>query len=171
MSSDDDRDAAHWAAVEEAAEILVHGDYPGALTLLRAALEADPKNAYAYHYTGVAMFELKRYEPARDAYRAAVTMAPNYLAARVGLAHSERLAGDASAAVVAAEEAVERFPKDSDALYAAGLALAALGMRRKAKGLLQRFVASKPELEAQLEARSVIEMLALGHEGEPFRTG
>jgi Flp pilus assembly protein TadD len=171
MTTREDRDAEHWSAVEEATEVLLDGDPKQALVLLRGVLEADPKNPYALHYTGVAMFELKKYEPARDAYRAAVTMAPNYLAARVGLSQSLRMAGDASGAYVAAEEALERFPDDPELLYAGGLALAALGRRKKARAMLQRFLASGPELEAQLEARGVIEMLAEGHEGEPFRTG
>lgn len=171
MSTPEDRDAQHWGAVEEATEVLLDGDPKQALVLLREVLEADPKNPYALHYAGVAMFELKKWEPARDAYRAAVTMAPNYLAARVGLSHSLRMSDDVSGAYVAAEEALERFPDDPGAIYAAGLALAALGRRKKAQQMLQRFLASGPELEAQLEARGVLEMLAQGHEGEPFRTG
>ena len=169
--SDDDQDARHWAAVEEATEVLLDGDAQQALVLLRQVLEVDPKNAYAYHYTGAAMFELKKWEPARDAYRAALKLATKYLAARVGLSHSLRLSGDPSGAYMEALQALEDFEDDPDALYAGGLALAALGQRNEARKWLQRFLASGPELEAQLEARGILEMLAEGNEGEPFRTG
>ena len=169
--SDDDKDAEHWAAVEEATEVLLDGQPQEALVLLRAVLEADPKNAYAYHYTGAAMFDLKKYAPALDAYGAALKRAPSYLAARVGLSHSLRLSGDPSRAYMEAVQALEDFEDDPDALYAGGLALAALGQRAKARKWLQRFLASGSELEAQLEARGILEMLAEGDEGDPFRTG
>lgn len=169
--SDDERDAKHWAAVEEATEVLLDGEPQQALVLLRQVLEDDPTNAYAYHYTGVAMFELKKFEPARDAYRAALKLAPKYLAARVGLSHSLRSSGDPSQAYMEALQALEDFEDDPDALYAGGLALAALGQRKKARKWLHQFLASGPELEAQLEARGILEMLAEGDEGDPFRTG
>ncbi|MCA9625744.1 MAG: tetratricopeptide repeat protein [Myxococcales bacterium] len=164
-----DRDAERWAAVEEATELLLEGEPQAALGELRAALDADPQNAYAYQYLGVALFELERFEAARDAYRAAVTLSPDYLAAWVGLSHALRQAGDDREAAAAANAALERFPDDGDALYAAGLAEAACGRRSVARKHLLAFLATKPELEVQLEVRGVLEMLAKGHEGDPFR--
>ena len=70
-----------------------------------------------------------------------------------------------------AVQVLEDFEDDPDALYAGGLALAALGQRAKARKWLQRFLSSGPQLEAQLEARGILEMLAEGDEGDPFRTG
>ncbi len=160
--SDDER---RWAAVEEATELLVEGSYERALELLRAAIAADPKNAYAYHYVGVAMDELERDEPARDAFRAAVHLAPNYLAARIGLSHSLRKLGQAGPAMAEAGEALRRFPDDGDAHYAMGMALAMRGDKSRAKVHFERFLDQKPELEIAMEVRAL--MASFDEDGEP----
>lgn len=164
----DDRDAERWEAVEDATEELLGGDLPRALQLLREVLEDDPQNHYAFFYLGTALFELGRLEPARDAYRAATLVAPGYLGARVGLSQTLRRLGEYEEAVVEAEEALRRFPDDGDALYAAGMALAAKGRKRRACEVFERFLATKPELEAQLEVRSVLAMLEKLAEGQPL---
>lgn len=154
-----DVDAARWDEVEEATELLMEGNYDAALEALRDVLQKSPKNAYAYYYTGVACYELGRLEPARDAYRAAVLVAPNYLAARVALSNVLRKLGELDEALVEAKEALGRFPDDGDALHAAGLAHAARGDKRKAIEYLERFLATNPELEVQLEVRGTIDAL------------
>lgn len=159
---DDARDAAHWDAVEEAAELLQEERYADALVALREVLRADPRNPYAYHYLGVAFFETAQREAARDAYRAALRLSPSYLGARIGLSHTLRILGDIEGALREAKEAQRRFPKDADAMHAAGLAHAARGDREAARRNLQGFLASSPEFEAATEVRAVLEMLGLG---------
>ena len=165
---DDARDRAHWDAVEEAAELLQERLFGEALIALRDVLAADPNNPYAYHYLGATLFETQKLEPARDAYRAAVRLAPDYLGARVALSHTLRTLGDAKAALAEANEALRRFPKDGDAMHAAGLAHAALGQRKEAARKLEGFLDAAPEAEAALEVRQILEMLGLGAEGEPI---
>src|SRR6185312_1062316 len=97
--SDPDRDATAWEAVEEATELLGEGRVPEAMVALRDVIKAQPNNAYAYNYLGVAFFEIKNLEAARDAYRAAVRLAPDYLGARVALSHVLRMAGEPDAAL------------------------------------------------------------------------
>lgn len=160
--NDDARDAARWDAVEEAAELLQEERYPDALMALREVLRADPRNPYAYHYLGVAFFETAQREAARDAYRAALRLAPSYLGARIGLSHTLRILGDIEGALREAKEAQRRFPKDSDAMHAAGLAHAARGDREAARRNLRGFLASSPEFEAATEVRAVLEMLGIG---------
>jgi tetratricopeptide (TPR) repeat protein len=159
MERNDKQDGEQWAAVEEATEVVLDGRYEDGLRMLKAVLDADPSNPYAYQFLGATLFELEKFEPARDAYAAAVTISPDYLAARIGLAHAHRLCGDPMGSLQEAEETMRRFPEDGDSMYAAGLALAALGQRQRAILMLERFLATKPELEAQLEARSMVEML------------
>ncbi len=156
----DREDEVRWEAVEEATELLLDKDYPAALAALKKVIEADPGNPYAYHYTGVAMDELGRHEAARDAFRAAVRVSPGYLAARIGLAHALRKTGDVTGSVAEASEALARFPQDGDAHFAIGLALAALGDRPGARRHLEEFLRSNPEIEAQIEARGMLEQLA-----------
>ena len=165
---EDPRDAQHWEAVEEATELLQEGRYEEGLTALRDILQRSPDNPYAYFFVGQAMWELKRLDTARDAYRAAVQLSPDYLGARVSLSHALRRLGDLQGAMGQAQEALRRFPDDPDARYALGLAHAARGQRFLARKHLQGFLDSGPEMEAQLEVRQILEMLGIGPEGEPL---
>jgi len=162
-----DADARHWEAVEEATELLAEGKHFEALTVLRDVIRADRENPYAYHWVGVALWEKGEIEPARDAYEAAVKLAPDYLGARVGLSHALRELGNARAALREAREALRRFPKDGDATLAAGLAEAALGNRKQARRDLGAFLERAPELESSLEVKQILEMLGIGDDDEP----
>lgn len=164
MSSDE----KHWEAVEAATELLVEGKFHEGLEQLREVIQADPCNPYAYHFLGTALFELKQLEPARDAYRAALRLSPDYLAARVALSHVLRLTGDVRGALSQAEEALRRFPHDGAAVHAAGLAKAAGGDRPGARRDLQRFLDTGPELEAQLEVQGILQMLGIGDDDDPL---
>jgi tetratricopeptide (TPR) repeat protein len=167
VKHDANRDAAAWDAVEEATELLQEHNYPEALLALRDVIKAQPNNAYAYHYLGVAFFETKNLEAARDAYRAALRLSPDYLGARVSLSHVLRAMGDAEGALKEAKEALRRFPKDGEAMHAAGLANAAKGNRRAARQELEGYLGQNPELESANEVRQILEMLGVGDEGEP----
>ena len=165
---DPGKDAAFWDAVEEATELLQEDRVPEAMLALREVIKAQPNNPYAYNYLGVAFFEIKNLEAARDAYRAAVRLAPDYLGARVSLSHVLRMLGDTDGALAEAREALRRFPKDGEALHAAGMANAAKGNRSEAKRQLEGYLGQNPELEAQHEVRQILEMLGLGEEGDPL---
>jgi tetratricopeptide (TPR) repeat protein len=165
MSDDDlrdDLDARRWEHVEEATELLLDGNHPAALEHLKQVITDDPRNAYAYHYTGVALSELGHHEPARDAFAAAVKVAPDYLAARIGLAHALRRTGDFLGAITEARDALEQFPEDGDAHYAIALAFAAVGDRAAAVPHLEAFLRSGPEVEVQVEARQMFAELMQG---------
>ncbi|MFO0553323.1 MAG: tetratricopeptide repeat protein [Polyangiaceae bacterium] len=166
--SEDTRDHRHWSAVEEASELLVERRFEDALKELKQVIERDPNNPYAYHLLGTALWELAQLEPARDAFRAATLVSPTFLGARVGLAHALRKLGDLGGAEREAAEALRRFPDDGEAAHAMGLVLAARGKRREARYYLERFLASKPEVEASMEARGVLEMLTTGEEDDPL---
>jgi tetratricopeptide (TPR) repeat protein len=155
-------DPQRWAAVEEATELLLDKQHDKALEELKRAILDDPGNPYAYYYTGVAMDELGQLEAARDAFRAAVRVAPEYLAARVGLAHALRKTGDLAGAIREARDTLRRFPDDGDSHFALGLALAARGDRDGARQHLEAFLRSNPEIESQLEARAMLERLGQG---------
>lgn len=161
-------DAAHWEAVEEACEVLLENNFEEGLRMLRDVIKADPANPYAYHFVGVALYELRQIEPARDAYRAALRYAPGYLASRLGLSHVLRELGDARGALVEAQDALARFPRDAEAMRAAGLAHAALGQRRAARRQLQGYMSSPADVEDRMEVQQVLEMLGIGDEEEPL---
>src|SRR5262249_27409700 len=152
-------DARHWAEVEEATELLHEERFQDALYLLRDVIKANPKNPYAYYFLGIALFETAQPEAARDAYRAAVRLSPDYLGARVALSHVLRMLGDLRGAIAEAEEALRRSPEDADALHAAGLAHAARGDNQAARRYLSAFLTKNPEFEAATEVRAILETL------------
>lgn len=157
-----------WEAVVEASELMVERRFDEALLELKRVLEGDAQNAYAFNLAGQALWELDRLEPARDAFRAAVLVSPDFLGARVSLSHVLRRLGDAEGAEQQARVAVSRFPGDGDAMHALGLALAARGKRKEARKNLEGFLSTNPEFEATTEVRGILEMLGLGEEDEPL---
>jgi tetratricopeptide (TPR) repeat protein len=151
-----DRDAAHWEAVDEVAEMMHEERFHEALRVLRDIVKADPTNPYAFFLTGQALYEVGELEPARDAYRAALNLAPKHLGARIAITHVERKLGRIREAIKEGMIAVEQAPQDADALYAVGLAYAARGDNPAARRYLEAFLRAKPELETRLEVEALL---------------
>jgi len=151
-----DRDAAHWEAVDEASELMHEERFHEALRVLRDVVKADPTNPYAFFLTGQALYEVGEMEPARDAYRATLNLAPKHLGARIAITHVERKLGRIREAIKEGMIAVEQAPQDADALYAVGLAYAARGDNPAARRYLEAFLRAKPELETRLEVEALL---------------
>lgn len=149
-------DAAHWDAVEEASELLHQERYQEAVLELKKILEADARNPYAYHFLGIALFELGRGEAARDAQRACLKIAPKHLGARVALCHVLRIVGDAREAIREGTIALTQSPGDPDALHAVALAYHARGDLAAARKYLEALLATNPDVEVALEARDLL---------------
>jgi tetratricopeptide (TPR) repeat protein len=155
-------DARRWSAVEEATELLHEERFREALIELRGVLEDDPKNAYAYHFLGVAFFEVGELEAARDAYIACLRLSPRYLGARVALAHVLRALGDSRGAIREGMAALSQVPGDPDALHAIALAHHARGDEAAARKYLEAFLETRPEFEVAVEARALLASLGGG---------
>jgi Flp pilus assembly protein TadD len=160
-------DARHWDEVDEAVELLHEERWLDAILELRRVLEASPRNPYAFHFLGVALFESGEYGAARDAYRAAIAIAPKYLGARVHLSHALRLLGDLKGAVDAGEVARRQSPDDPEVWHALGLALALRGEKEPARRYLEAFLRSQPEFEVSVEVRAMLERLGPAPEDDP----
>jgi cytochrome c-type biogenesis protein CcmH/NrfG len=154
-----DRDAAHWEAVEEATELLNEERFREALEVLRDVIKKDPENPYAFYFLGQALYEVGELEPARDAYRAALRLAPKHLGARVALTHVLRKLGETRDAVVEGLLALDQAPTDGDVLYALGLAYLARGDNVAARRHLEAFLRSKPELETRIEVEGILQAM------------
>jgi Flp pilus assembly protein TadD len=152
----DKHDAAQWSSVEEATELIHEERFREALIELRRVIQAEPKNPYAYHFLGIALFEIGEIEAARDAYQASLKLAPTYLGARIGLAHTLRMTGDTRGAIREGLAALSQAPGDGDALHALGVAYHARGEEASAIKYLEAFLETNPELEAAFEARTLI---------------
>lgn len=157
-------DGERWAAVEEAAELLHEERFREALSELRAVLESDPKNAYAYYFLGVAFFEVGELDASRDAYAACLRLAPAHLGARVALCHVLRMLGDTRGALREGMAALSQASNDPDALYALGLAYHARGEDVSARKYLEAFLDTNPEFEVALETRALLGTLEGGDE-------
>jgi len=155
-------DAKRWEAVEEATELLHEERFREALVALRDAIKKDASNPYAYYFLGVGLFEVGELEPARDAYRATLRLAPTHLGARIALTHVLRQLGDLRDALKEGTQALSQSPGDADALHAVGLVYLARGDTTSARRYLEAFLDAKPELEAALEVRQILEGLKLG---------
>jgi len=158
----DPDDAKRWDAVEEAVELIAEEHYRDALDALRRVLEKDAKNAYAYNWVGVAMFESGEMEPARDAYRAALKLAPAYVGARVSLSHVLRQMGDYKEAIKEGMIALEQQPNHSDGLYAVGMAYWGRGDKSAARRYLSAYLESRPEFETAVEVQGIIDAIDQG---------
>jgi Flp pilus assembly protein TadD len=156
LARSDARDAERWDAVEEATELLHEERFREAMLELKRVIEADPSNAYAYYFLGIALFEAGELEPARDAYAASLKLAPGHLGARVSLCHVLRMLGDTRGALREGLAALSQAPGDPDALHALGLAYHARGDEAAARKYLEAFLETGPELEVDLEVRALL---------------
>ena len=161
---DERRDREHWAAVEEATELLHEERFREAMTELRGALQKDARNPYAYYFLGIAFFEVGELEAARDAYAACLKLAPTHLGARVALSHVLRMTNDLRGAIREGMAALAQAPGDPDALHAVGLAYHARGDEAAALKYLEAFLATNPEFEVAVETRALLGSLG---EGKP----
>ncbi|MEO8875618.1 MAG: tetratricopeptide repeat protein [Polyangiaceae bacterium] len=152
----DGADAKQWDAVEEATELLHEERYYDAMIFLREVIKNDAKNPYAFYFLGVALYESGELETARDAYRAALAVAPKHLGARVSLSHVMRELGDPREAIREGMQALTLKPGDSDALHAVGLAYMARGETAAARKYLEAFLESNPEFEVATDVRAML---------------
>ena len=147
-----------WAAVDDAAELIRDHELEAALTSLRDVLAKNPANYYAFHFLGIALFEARNFAAARDAYQAAVRLAPQFLGARVHLVHVLRSLGQLKDAYSHAETARRQAPDDPEVWHAIGLVHAATGQYGLARKYLHAFLESNPELEVAMEVRSLLRL-------------
>jgi tetratricopeptide (TPR) repeat protein len=154
---EDAADRASWDAVEEVSELLHEQRFKEALVFLYDVLQKTPRNPYALHFLGVALYETGQLEAARDAYRACLRVAPRHLGARVALAHVLRALGDFRGAIEEGTAALEQVPGDVDALYAVGMAYAARGDFAAARRYFHAFLEAGPEYESAEEVKQLLE--------------
>lgn len=152
----------HWDAVEHAVDLLHEERFRDALECLRDVLSKDNQNPYAFFFLGQGFYEVGEIEPARDAYRACLKLAPKHLGARVALCHVLRKLGDCRDAIKQGMIALEQAPADSDALYAVGLAYLARGEDPAARRYLEAFLKTKPEFEVRLEVEALLSQINPG---------
>jgi tetratricopeptide (TPR) repeat protein len=159
VSAAEAHDHAHWDAAAEASELLHEQRYNDALVELHHVLDQDARNPYALHMLGVAFYETGQLEPARDAYRACLRVAPAHLGARVALTHVLRALGDLRGAIEEGTAALGQAPDDADVLYALGMAHLSRGDRAAARRVFEAFLDAGPEFESYEEVKALLEAM------------
>lgn len=150
---------AHWDAVEEAADWLEVGELDKARALLEVIESTQPHNEYAHYFLGNIAFEQGDHARALNHYVKALACKPDYHGALIASGHTLRVMGKYDTAIRVGQQALLQHPDDQDALFLLGLSCFARGDAADAAAYLVRFLATKPELEARLEAQGVLEAI------------
>jgi len=148
-----------WEAVEEGAELLREGEAERAVAELERVTAEDPDNEYAYHFLGGAWYERGDFDRALKAYVRALELEPRYLGAMVGAGHALRMMGRVDQAIRMGKQALVRQKDDPDALHLLGMLHFQRGDRDKSRQYLERFLATRPEIETAVEVEGMLQML------------
>ena len=132
-------------AVEQAIEAIKAQDFAKAKALLSRASSADPKDAQAAFYLGVAAEGLADGPTAAAAYKDALDLDPKLTEAAVNLSALLLDAKDAAGALRAAEIGLKNAPKQPDLLLNRALSLEATGKPAEALKAYGRAVAAAPD--------------------------
>ena len=157
--TDDARDLAHWEAAEEGAELIRDGEHPLAVHELLRQIDADPGNPYAYYFLGTAFFETGELLKALKAYLQALEIKPDYLGALNGAGWSLHSLGRYREAQRLGRQILLKAKEDPDALHLLGLCHYAMGEGAAATGYLNRFLATRPEIEVAMEVDGLLKVL------------
>ncbi len=145
--------------MEEGAELLQTGELDEAVAELMRVTEAQPDNDLAHNLLGTAFFEKREYDKALKCYVRALEIAPKFVGAMVGAGQSLRMLGRAEHGLRLARQALLVNKDDPDALFLAGCLCYARGEGHAAKVYLDRFLDTKPEIEAAIEARGMLKAI------------
>lgn len=156
----DEESEARWDQAQDGAEMLAQGDVEGAIQVLQALTEEAPDNEYGFFYLGGAYFEEQAYVKALRAYLTALELAPAYLGAMLGVAETFRRLGRYVEAIRMGKQVLARAQDDQDALFLLGACHFSLGDEAAARKYLRRFIDSRPEIEAAIEAEGMLQVLA-----------
>ena len=159
----------HWESAQEGAELLREGERDAAIAELERVIAREPENEYAYQYLGAAHFENHDLMKAMKAYLRAIELAPTYLAALVGLGHTLRMLGRHDDAIKTGKQVLAQAKEDQDALWLLALCYYARGDNALARGHLERFLETRPEAEAAMEAQGLLQVMR--GEVVPLRPG
>lgn len=155
----DPRNGDRWEAAQEGAELLREGQRDAAIAELEAVIGREPDNEYALYFLGSAHFEAGRFDRALKAYLAAAAVKPGYLGALAGVGHSLRMLGKHDEALRVAKQILLKSKDDPEGLHLAGLSHFARGEAEAAAQYLERFLATRPEVEVAQEVAGLVEMI------------
>jgi tetratricopeptide (TPR) repeat protein len=122
------------------------GRYHEASAAFEKARDLVPADLRVSTLLGTSLLQAKRYTPAQDEFRRILTIHPEAVEARLGLARIGIRLGDFESATTQFREALQRDPKNLQALYNLGLLRYRAGDYSESIALLGSVVALKPDL-------------------------
>lgn len=152
-------DEERWEAAVEGAELLREGENEAAIDELERVLADDPDNEYALFFLGNAWFAREDFTKALKAYVTALEKKPAYLGAMIGAGHTLRMMGKLEQAIRMGKQALLAQRDDADALHLLGLVHFQRGDKAQAREYLERFLATRPEIEVATEVNGLLQML------------
>jgi tetratricopeptide (TPR) repeat protein len=159
MADQNARDEAHWEASEEGAELLREGERDAAVAELSRCITEQPDNPYAHYFLGAAYFELRDLPRALKAYLRAIELKADYLGALHGAGWVLHAMGRYREALRLGRQVLARSKEDPDALHLMGLCHYAMADGAAAAAYLDRFLATRPEVEVAYEVQALLEVL------------
>ncbi len=148
-----------WAAAEEGMELLQEAEFDAAVDELTKVISSDPENEYAHFFLGHAYFEKQELQKALKCYVLALELKPEYFGAMVGAGHTLRMMGEHARAMRMAKQVLRKRPDDPEGLYLLGLVHFQRGEWGEARGFLERFLKTGPEVEVALEVEGMLSQL------------
>jgi Tfp pilus assembly protein PilF len=131
--------------VKQGIDAIQNQDFEKAKAVLAEARKADPKDAQAAYYLGVALEALNDPKAAAAEYRAALAIDPKLAEASVNLSGILLDAKDPAGALGAAETGLKSAPQNPDLLVNRALALEGLGKKDEASKAYAAAVKAKPD--------------------------
>lgn len=132
------------AKVQAGIDAIEAGDYAAAKAALTEATAANPEDAQAPYYLGVALEGLGETEAARAAYEKAISVDGKLVEARINLSGILIDAGDGARGLTVVEEGLQLAPDDPALLMNHALALELVGDRGRAVAAYAKAVEKNP---------------------------
>lgn len=151
--------SAHCQQLSQSAQAAIdRRDYATAQGELQALVLQTPRSAEAHQRLGRVLQLEGRLSEAEVAYRRALVLDPDYVAALTGLGEIEAETGRAVSALERFDAAIEIDPRDAEAHYAQGKVLESLGRTDEALAAYFRALAVDPNAAAVLLRVAMIQL-------------
>lgn len=130
--------------LEQIVEKLKHGEYAGAITLLRLFLSDRPNDVNLLYNLGMALSDTGQVDDAVHHLRRAISLAADFVNARIALGVALQRQGKNTEAITVLNEAVAREPKHPLAQRNLGACLAKAGRTEEAEAHFREAVSRDP---------------------------
>jgi Flp pilus assembly protein TadD len=138
-------------AIKDVADKIKQRDYDGAIALLKANLEKNPKDASALYYMGMCYSRKQMYPEAIEALTQVTQLNPDFPPAHFELAVCYQQHNDLDLALESYQRTLDLDPNNSDAAFNSGLILFGKNRVDEALARFEKALSLRPDDPACLE--------------------